>query len=166
MEFQSFIILCGDVFWSAELFSGAEGSQHLSRWQALLPRSKEGSKLSTEHATVQFLASQVFFFSSWEAVWGTLPSFPFYLGTRESFCSKAWKEKGTSAHSWNTLALAFGGRQQSPRKNSHKDALEVNTLARILGFPCSGEDLSATASHLALIKTHTLLKNIWETVPT
>lgn len=141
--FQSFTILYGETFWSAEIFSKAKGSQHLSVWQALLPKAKERSRRSTEHARLQSLASQVFF-PIWKGVWGTLPCFHFYFGVLGSFCSKTWKEKGTSAHLWNTLALAFGGSTNLPRKSSYKDALEGNTLT-ILGFTCSREDIHPPA---------------------
>lgn len=97
---------------SAEQFSGTKGSQHLRVLQTLLPRAKERNRHCTKCAGLHSMASQVFF-SIWEGVWGTLPSFPFYLGILGSFYSKAWKQNGISTPLWNISALALVGSHQS-----------------------------------------------------
>lgn len=108
----SFIISYGDTFWNAEQFSRTKGSQHPRVLQALPPRAKERSRRCTKCAGLQTLASQVFF-SIWEGVWGTTPSFPFLFGHTRELLLKNLKQNGISAHLWNVLALALVGRHQS-----------------------------------------------------
>lgn len=117
--------LCPQLGWHSSLLppftersSEALSSSHEPRDHStsvagrLCQQARDRNRHSTERARLQSLATQVFFFSIWKGVWGTLPSFHFYLGKLGSFCSKTWKE-GISAHLWNTLALALGERHQS-----------------------------------------------------
>lgn len=53
---------------------------------------KEGSRHCTKCAGLQSLASQVLF-SIWERVWGTLPSFCFYLGILGELLLKSLEAK-------------------------------------------------------------------------
>lgn len=67
-------------------------SQHLRILQALPPRAKERSRHCTKCTGLQSLASQVSF-SIWEGFWGTLLSFPFYLGMLGELLLKSLEAK-------------------------------------------------------------------------
>lgn len=106
------------TFWSAELFSGAKGSQHLSIWQDLPPRAEERSRRSTECARLDWLDC-----SPWQAKFSyslfekkfeepcLVLIFSFCLGILGGFAQKPGRKKAFQPlEAW---ALALGGRHQS-----------------------------------------------------